>query len=81
MSNSTKLAQRSLQFKQHRVDIGLNGDYPGYISIEDTGLYPDDDSRTHRREQGFNTIMIPLMTRQDLKDLKTAIKEVLKNTK
>lgn len=78
MSDSTKLVQRSLQFKQHRFDVGLNGDYPGYISIECTGLYPDDDSRTHRREQGFNTMTIPLMTRDDLKDLKTAIKEVLK---
>lgn len=64
----------------HIVSIGLTGDI-GYISITDNGLYPDDDSRTRRRDMNFNTIMIPLMTREDLKDLHTAIGEVLRHSK
>ena len=30
---------------------------------------------------GYNTMMIPLMTREDLNDLRTAIDEVLKHSK
>ena len=62
------------------ISVGLTGDI-GYISIEDCNLYPDDDSRTKRRDLNFNRMMIPLMTRDDLKRLRTAIDEVLKNSK
>jgi hypothetical protein len=51
------------------------------VSITDNNLYPDSDSRTERRDLGFSSMMIPLMTREQLKDLKTAIDEVLKNSK
>ena len=72
---------RSLSVGQgYDVSIGLTGDV-GYIDITDTRLYPDDDSRTERRDLGYNRMMIPLMTRKDLKRLKVAIKEVLKNSK
>jgi hypothetical protein len=75
-----KLAQRQTCPNGYTVAIGLTGNV-GYISIEDRNLYPDDDSRSDRRNAGFNTMMIPLMTREDLKDLHTAIGEVLKNSK
>lgn len=75
-----KLAQRQMYSNQHTINVGLTGDI-GYISIEDNGLYPDEDSRTHRRDLGFNSIMVPQMTRQELKDLRKTIKEVLKNSK
>ena len=75
-----KLAQRQTNTKGYEISVGLTGDV-GYISIDDRNLYPDDDSRTDRRHAGFNRIMIPLMTREDLKDLHTAIGEVLKNSK
>lgn len=76
----SKLAQRTVICKNHRIDLGLDGNI-GYISIEDNGLYPDEDSRSKRRDLGFNKIMIPLMTRNNLKDLRLALKEVLKNSK
>ena len=76
----SKLAQRNMISGSHRIDVGLTGDI-GYISISDQGFYPPDDSRHERKKLGFNTIMIPLMTRRDLKNLKTAIEEVLKNSK
>ena len=75
-----KLAQREVQSNHHQIAVGLVNDV-GYISITDNGLYPDDDSRSHRRELNYNTMMVPLMTREDLKDLYTAIGEVLKNSK
>lgn len=75
-----KLVQRETFSKNHTISIGLTGDL-GYIYITDNGLYPDEDSRTHKRDLGFNTMMVPLMTREDLKDLRTAIDEVLKNSK
>jgi hypothetical protein len=75
-----KLAQRQTNANGHEISVGLTGDV-GYISIEDRNLYPDDDSRSDRLLRGFNRIMIPLMTREDLKDLHTAIGEVLKNSK
>ena len=53
----------------------------GSLSITDRNLYPDSDSRSERRNLGYDTMMIPLMTREDLKDLRTAIDEVLKNSK
>jgi hypothetical protein len=64
----------------YSLDIGLTGDV-GYIDITDNQLYPDNDDRAKRRELGYNRMMIPLMTRKDLKRLKVAIKEVLKNSK
>ena len=75
-----KLAQRQVISNGHTISIGLIGDV-GYVSIEDRNLYPDDDSRSERRDRGFERMMIPLMTREDLKDLHTAIGEVLKNSK
>ena len=75
-----KLAQRYMYSGSHRIDVSLTGNI-GSISIEDNSLYPDEDSRSVRRDMGFNRIMIPLMTREDLKDLQTAITEVLKNSK
>jgi len=74
------LAQRVTYANGHKVYVGLTGNI-GYISIEDGNLYPDDDSGSDRRNAGFNTMMIPCMTRQQLKDLHTAINEVLKNSK
>jgi len=75
-----KLAQRQILSNGHIISIGLTGDC-GYISIEDNNLYPDSDSRSERRDLQFNRIMVPLMTREQLKDLHIAIGEVLKNSK
>jgi hypothetical protein len=76
----TKLAQRQTYSNGHIVSVGLTGNI-GYISIEDNNLYPDEDSRAERRDLGYNRIMIPLMTRADLNDIRIAIDEVLKNSK
>ena len=76
----TKFAQRQTNPKGHTFSVCLTGNI-GYISITDSNLYPDKDSRSDRMNMGFNTIMIPLMTREDLKDLHAAIGEVLKNSK
>lgn len=78
--DKSKLAQRKVSSKGHNIYVGLTGDI-GYISIEDNNLYPDGDSRSDRRDAGFSSIMIPLMTREQLKDVKIAIEEVLKNSK
>jgi len=75
-----KLAQRQVTSNGHNIYIGLVGNNGGYISIEDNNLYPDGDSRSDRRNLNFHSIMIPLMTREHLKDLRTAIDEVLKNS-
>lgn len=75
-----KLAQRQINAKGYEICVGLTGDL-GYITIEDRNLYPDGDSRADRRDAGFNTMMVPLMSREDLKDLHTAIGEVLKNSR
>ena len=80
MENRHKLAQRQLSINGHYVSVGLTGDI-GYIVITDNNLYPEGDSRYDRREQNFNSMMIPFMTRAQLKELNVAIKEVLKNTK
>lgn len=71
-----KLAQRQSSANGHTIGIGLTGNV-GYILITDNNLYPDNDSRSKRH----NEFMIPLMTREDLKDLSIAIDEVLKNSK
>jgi hypothetical protein len=75
-----KLAQRQVYSNHHVISIGLSGDL-GYVSIQDNGLYPDGDSRMDRKNLGFDNMMIPLMSRNDLKELKVAIDEVLKNSK
>lgn len=75
-----KLAQRQTNANGYDISIGLTGDI-GYISIRDNNLYPDGDSRTDRRDLNFHTMMVPLMTRQQLKNLHVAIGEVLKNSK
>lgn len=77
---TSKLAQRQLSLNGHTVSVGLTGNV-GYVSIEDNNLYPDGDSRSDRRNAGFNTLMIPVLTREQLKDLKIAIDEVLKNSR
>lgn len=76
----SKLAQRQTYSNGHIISIGLTGD-TGYISIEDNNLYPDEDDRAKRRNLMFNRIMVPAMTKENLKDLYTAIGEVLKNSK
>lgn len=80
MAKQPKLAQRQVFSNGHKVYIGLTGDI-GYLSIEDNNIYPDGHSGADKRNLGFNTIMVPLMTREQLKDLHTAIGEVLKNSK
>jgi len=76
----SKLAQRQIFSKGHIISISLIGNI-GHISIKDNNLYPENDSRCQRRDLMFNEIMIPLMSRKDLKDLSVAILEVLKNSK
>ncbi len=78
MKKIPKLTQRQLASNHHDIYIGLVGNV-GYISIIDNGLYPDDDERTYRRDMGHNTMTIPLMTREELTNLHTAIGEVLNN--
>lgn len=80
MARVSKFAHRQVYSKGHSIDVGLTGDI-GYVSIEDNNLYPEGDSRADRRNMNFNRIMVPVMTREDLKDLHTAIGEVLKNSK
>jgi hypothetical protein len=80
MVKQHKLAQRESYSKGYVISVGLTGDI-GYITIEDKNLYPESDSRYQRSELGYNLMMIPLMTREDLKDLHTAIGEVLKHSK
>lgn len=80
MAKTQKLAQRQTYANGHNIFVGLIGNV-GYISIVDNNLYPDEHSGSERRNLGFNTMMIPLMTREQLKDLHTAIGEVLKNSK
>ena len=75
-----KLSQRQTNPNGYTIYVGLTGNI-GYISIEDRNFYPDGDSRTERRNLGYNNMMVPCMTREDLKDLRTAIDEVLKNSK
>ena len=76
----SKLVQRQVISNHHEIHVSLIGDI-GSISITDNGLYPDDDSRTHRRDLNYHRMMVPLMTRENLKDLHIAIGEVLKNSK
>lgn len=76
-----KLAQRQISSKGYDVYVSLIGDNCGTISITDRNLYPDSDSRSVRRDLGYDTMTITLMTREDLKDLRTAIDEVLKHSK
>ena len=80
MSKTHKLAQRTINVNGHDISFGLTGNV-GYVSITDYNLYPDGDSRSDRRDLNFNRMMVPCMTRDDLKDLRTAIDEVLKNSK
>ena len=80
MAHKIKLAQRNISVRGHYIGVGLTGDI-GYIEITDNNIYPEGDSRNDRQEQNFNTMMIPLMTREQLKELSVAIKEVLKNSK
>jgi hypothetical protein len=80
MSKELKLAQRQIPSNGHEICISLIGNI-GSISIEDNNLYPDSDSRSERRDLQFNRIMVPLMPREQLKDLHIAIGEVLKNSK
>jgi hypothetical protein len=80
MAKQFKLAQRVVSVRGHDFSIGLTGDC-GFVSIWDRNLYPEGDSRDDRRNLGFDNMMIPLMTREDLKSLKIAIDEVLKHSK
>lgn len=80
MAIVSKLAQRQVYSNGHNISVCLTGNI-GYISIEDNNFYPVGDSRADRRDMNFNRIMIPCMTREQLKDLHIAIGEVLKNSK
>jgi len=80
MVKVSKLTQRQVWSVGHSINVGLNGKI-GYINITDHNLYPDEDSRAKAMELGYNTMTIPLMTREELKDLRNAIDEVLKNSK
>lgn len=80
MAKQFKLAQRQTYANGHNIFVGLTGDI-GYISIEDNNFYPEGDSRADRRDNNFNRMMIPLMTREQLKALHIAIGEVLKHSK
>lgn len=80
MAKVPKLAQRQTNANGYDISVGLTGDV-GYVSITDNNLYPDSDSRADRRNMNFHTLMVPLMTRQQLKDLHIAIGEVLKHSK
>jgi hypothetical protein len=75
-----KLAQRQTYANGHNISVGLTGDV-GYISIQDNNFYPNRDSRAIRRDMLFNKMMVPLMTREQLKELHVAIGEVLKHSK
>ena len=75
-----KLIHRQVYANQHIIDVSLvNG--IGRISITDNGLYPDNDSRTERRGLGYNTMAAPLLTRENLIELKQAINDCLKLSK
>ena len=76
----SKLEQRQTYANGHNISVGLIGDI-GHISIEYNNFYPEGDSRADRRDNNFNRIMVPLMTREDLKELYIAIGEVLKHSK
>jgi hypothetical protein len=76
----SKLSIKRLQNNSYDIAVGLVGDV-GYISVTDNGLYPDGDSRADRRDMGFNNFMVPLMTRDKLKELRNIIKQVLKESK
>jgi hypothetical protein len=80
MKQILKLAQRQVVSNHHDIHISLIGN-TGCISITDNGLYPDDDSRTHKRDMGHNTMIIPRMTREELTELHNAIGEVLNTYK
>ena len=80
MAKVQKLAQRQINANGYDISIGLTGNV-GYVSITDNNLYPDSDSGADRRNMNFHTLMVPLMTRQQLKDLHIAIGEVLKHSK
>lgn len=75
-----KLIHRQVYANQHIIDVSFN-DGIGWISITDNGLYPDNDSRTERRDLGYNTMMAPLLTRENLIELKQAINDCLKRSK
>ena len=75
-----KLIQRQVYVNQHIIDISFVNEI-GWMSITDNGLYPDDDSRTKRRNLGYNTMMTSSLSREDLKDLKKAINDCLKLSK
>jgi hypothetical protein len=75
-----KLAIRKARTKGHEFCITLISD-SGSFTVSDTRIFPDEDNRSERRNLGYDTMTISEMTRQDLKSLKTAIKEVLKNSK
>lgn len=79
MEKQPKLAIRQAYAKGHDIHITLIGDN-GSLTITDRSLYPDSDSRAERLNLGYNTLTIHQMTREDLKRLKTAIKEVLKES-
>lgn len=71
-----KLAQSQVFSKGHIISVGITGNI-GYVSVQDRNLYPDNDSRSERDRE----FMVPLMTREDLKDLRNAIDDVLKKSK
>lgn len=75
-----KLIQRTVTANGHVIDISLMGNL-GSVNVTDNRIFPDEDGRAKRQELGYNTMLIGNMTRDDLKQLHTAIGEVLKYSK
>ena len=76
MTNKKLRIEKAL-INGHFVEVTLIGDLTS-IAIEDNNLYPDRDSRAIRRDMLFNRIMIPLMNRKQLREIRDIIDKVLK---
>ena len=80
MAKQPKLAIRQVYASGHEIHVTALGNFSS-LTITDRRLFPDSDSRAERKNLGYDTMTIPEMTRADLKRLKTAIKEALKESK
>jgi len=76
MANKKLRVEKAL-INGHFVEVTLIGDLTS-IAIEDNNLYPDNDSRSERRDLNFNRMMIPLMKRKQLREIRDIIDKVLK---
>lgn len=80
MEKQQKSTQRVTYANGYNIYVGLNDDL-GYISIVDNNLYFDSDGQVDRSNLIFNTMTIPRMTMEQLKNLHTNIDEILKMSK